>query len=199
MGKKKIQGIPDSVFILSYNSEKPTIPQLIRTNTDSKAGSYRLSGHFDEAVHGQFKLVLSLIKGKILPNSLEKLRTIGLSVNLSNEYFAGPSTGLALLLAALSQLAHLPILAPIAATGVLDKRGNVRSVSYLKEKLTSAYENGIQIVLVPHENLDDVKRILREDPDLDYLKIIAVKTVIEASLALYNISKYGIVDENVGK
>lgn len=197
MRKKKVQGIPDSVFILSYNSESPSIPQLIKTAIDDKKGSYRLSGQFDTAVHDQFRLGLSLLKGKLLPNSLETLKSIGVSVNLSDQNFAGPSLGLPLLLAMLSQLAHLPILAPIAATGVLDKRGYVRSVSYLEEKLVSAYESGIQIVIVPYENLDDVKRILRKDPELDLLKIIAVKNIIEASLALYNISKYGIVDENV--
>jgi len=64
----------------------------------------------------------------------------------------GPSAGLALAVAMLSALGHLPVKPRVAMTGEITLGGRILRVGGLKEKLLAASRSGIRTVLLPGSN-----------------------------------------------
>ena len=89
----------------------------------------------------------------------------------------GPSAGIGMVTAIVSVMTGIPVRRDIAMTGEVTLRGNVLPIGGLKEKLLAALRGGITTVLIPDENVKD----LREVPDSvkDGMKIIPVKEVSE--------------------
>lgn len=61
--------------------------------------------------------------------------------------------------ALLSSLLDLPVKASVAMTGEITLRGEVLPIGGLKEKLLAAHRGGITTVIIPHENVRDLKDI----------------------------------------
>ena len=89
----------------------------------------------------------------------------------------GPSAGIAMVTSIVSVLTQIPVRKNVAMTGEVTLRGNVLPIGGLKEKLLAALRGGITTVLIPKENVKD----LREIPDnvKDGLEIVPVETVTE--------------------
>lgn len=71
----------------------------------------------------------------------------------------GPSAGIALCTAIVSVLTGIPARADVAMTGEITLRGQVLAIGGLKEKLLAAHRGGIKTVLIPEENVRDLKEI----------------------------------------
>lgn len=71
----------------------------------------------------------------------------------------GPSAGISMATALVSVLTHIPIRADFAMTGEITLRGEVLPVGGIKEKLLAAHRGGIKNVLIPEENVKDLKEI----------------------------------------
>ena len=71
----------------------------------------------------------------------------------------GPSAGIGLCTAMVSVLTGLPVRADVAMTGEITLRGEVLPIGGLKEKLLAAHRGGIKTVLIPEENVKDLKEI----------------------------------------
>ena len=91
---------------------------------------------------------------------------------------AGPSAGVAMIIAIISVMAGIPVKNDVAMTGEMSLRGRVLPIGGLKEKLLAALRSGIKTVLVPSDN----DRELSEVPDniKDKLDIKLVSTIDEA-------------------
>ena len=89
----------------------------------------------------------------------------------------GPSAGIAMCTAVTSVLAQLPVRADVAMTGEITLRGEVLKIGGLKEKLLAARRGGIKTVIIPEENVRDLKEI--PDKITDKLTIKPVKWVDE--------------------
>jgi ATP-dependent Lon protease len=89
----------------------------------------------------------------------------------------GPSAGIAMVTSIVSVLTQIPVRKDVAMTGEVTLRGNVLPIGGLKEKLLAALRGGIKTVLIPKENVKD----LREIPDnvKEGLEIIPAETVSE--------------------
>jgi len=89
----------------------------------------------------------------------------------------GPSAGIAMVTSIVSVLTQIPVRRDIAMTGEVSLRGNVLPIGGLKEKLLAALRGGIKKVLIPKDNLKD----LRDIPDVvkDNLEIVAVSDVMD--------------------
>lgn len=68
----------------------------------------------------------------------------------------GPSAGITLLSSILSALTDRPINAQYAMTGELNLRGNVMPIGGVKEKILAAKRNGVQHVILPERNRNDL-------------------------------------------
>lgn len=89
----------------------------------------------------------------------------------------GPSAGIAICTALVSELTRIPARADVAMTGEITLRGEVLPIGGLKEKLLAALRGGIDVVLIPEENRKDLKEL--PDDITDKLKIHPVRWIDE--------------------
>jgi ATP-dependent Lon protease len=89
----------------------------------------------------------------------------------------GPSAGIAMVTSIVSVLTGIPVRRDVAMTGEVTLRGNVLPIGGLKEKLLAALRGGITTVLIPKENVKD----LRDIPDSvkNGVELIPVSSVTE--------------------
>jgi len=111
----------------------------------------------------------------------------------------GPSAGISMCTALASVLVHLPVRADFAMTGEITLRGEVLPVGGIKEKLLAAHRGGVKSVIIPVENVKDLKEIpdnIKQDLDIkpvrwiDEVLTYALKGYPE-SLPHYKKSKKG--------
>ncbi len=89
----------------------------------------------------------------------------------------GPSAGIAMVTSIVSVLTKIPVRRDVAMTGEVTLRGNVLPIGGLKEKLLAALRGGISTVLIPKDNVKDLKEMPKSV--LDGLEIIPVSHVSE--------------------
>ena len=71
----------------------------------------------------------------------------------------GPSAGVAMCVTLVSALLGIPVRCDVAMTGEITLRGRALVIGGLKEKLLAAHRAGIKHVLIPKENLKDLKEV----------------------------------------
>jgi ATP-dependent Lon protease len=71
----------------------------------------------------------------------------------------GPSAGIGICTALVSAATAIPVRCTVAMTGEITLRGEVLPIGGLKEKLLAALRGGITTVLIPHDNLRDLKDV----------------------------------------
>ncbi|WP_372996736.1 endopeptidase La [Marinobacter sp.] len=89
----------------------------------------------------------------------------------------GPSAGIGMCTALVSSLTKIPVRADVAMTGEITLRGRVLAIGGLKEKLLAAHRGGIKTVVIPDENVRDLKEI--PDNIKESLEIRPVKWIDE--------------------
>jgi ATP-dependent Lon protease len=95
----------------------------------------------------------------------------------------GPSAGIAMVTALVSSLTGNPVRADVAMTGEITLRGEVLPIGGLKEKLLAAHRGGIKRVLIPHDNVRDLKDIPDNvKADLDIRAVKWIDEVLEFAL-----------------
>jgi len=85
----------------------------------------------------------------------------------------GPSAGIAMATSITSAITRIPVKSVVAMTGEITLRGRVLPIGGLKEKLLAAKIGGVEQVLIPEENVKDLKKISKEI--LSGLEVHAVK------------------------
>jgi ATP-dependent Lon protease len=95
----------------------------------------------------------------------------------------GPSAGIGMVTSIVSVLTGIPVRRDVAMTGEVTLRGNVLPIGGLKEKLLAALRGGVKTVLIPSENVKD----LREIPDnvkngLELIPVSNVTDVLKVAL-----------------
>src|SRR5690606_35418783 len=71
----------------------------------------------------------------------------------------GPSAGIGMATAIVSVMTGIAVRNDVAMTGEITLRGRVLPIGGLKEKLLAALRGGIKKVLIPEENVKDLKEI----------------------------------------
>ena len=71
----------------------------------------------------------------------------------------GPSAGVAMCTAIISALTKIPVKSDVAMTGEITLRGEVLAIGGLKEKLLAALRARVATVLIPQENMKDLKEV----------------------------------------
>jgi ATP-dependent Lon protease len=98
----------------------------------------------------------------------------------------GPSAGIAISTAIVSELTRKPIRKDVAITGEITLRGKVLPVGGIKEKVIAAHKVGIKMVVLPKANeadLDEIDKNVRNDMKFVFAK--NVDTVWKTALIDY--------------
>ena len=95
----------------------------------------------------------------------------------------GPSAGIGMCAALVSVLTGIAVSADLAMTGEITLRGQVLPIGGLKEKLLAAHRGGISRVVIPEENVRDLKEVPDNvKDDLEVLPVEWMDDVIDAAL-----------------
>ncbi|MGO0865354.1 endopeptidase La [Clostridioides difficile] len=95
----------------------------------------------------------------------------------------GPSAGITMALAVISELTKRPVPGNIAMTGEITLRGRVLAVGGVKEKLLAAHRAGITKVLIPKEceaDLDEIPENVKEK--MEFVLVEHMDEVLEQAL-----------------
>ncbi len=87
----------------------------------------------------------------------------------------GPSAGIAMCTAMVSVLTGIPVKGNVAMTGEITLRGQVLPIGGLKEKLLAAHRGKIRTVIIPEENVRDLRDIpedIKQELDIKPVKWI---------------------------
>lgn len=95
----------------------------------------------------------------------------------------GPSAGVGMCTAIVSAITGIAVKANVAMTGEITLRGEVLAIGGLKEKLLAAHRGGIDTVLIPHDNVKDLKEIPNNIKDsLTIIPVRWINEVLEVAL-----------------
>lgn len=93
----------------------------------------------------------------------------------------GPSAGITMATAILSELINKPISAKIAMTGEITLRGKVLPIGGLKEKSLAAYRMGIRKIIIPEANVKDLEQVPEKiRGEIEYIPVKMVDEVFKA-------------------
>ena len=128
-----------------------------------------------ESAEAAYSCFLSKAKSLGLKESEYKEFDIHLHVPEGATPKDGPSTGIAIYTTLVSLMTKNPVNRNVAMTGEITLRGKVLPIGGLKEKLLAAVRGGIKTVLIPEENIKDLKDIPANIKD--NIKIIPVSNI----------------------
>ena len=95
----------------------------------------------------------------------------------------GPSAGLAITTAIVSELSGVPIKSHVAMTGEISLKGRAMAIGGLKEKSMAAYKAGCDTVIIPKENEKDLKEISDEvKENVSFICVESFEEVAEIAL-----------------
>jgi len=96
----------------------------------------------------------------------------------------GPSAGVTMTTALVSELTGIPVCGDIAMTGEISLRGKVMPIGGLKEKSMAAYRAGIKRVLIPAENLPDIDEVdERVKSSVEFIPVKRIDEVLKLALS----------------
>ena len=96
----------------------------------------------------------------------------------------GPSAGIAIAMALVSEMAGRPVRRDVAMTGEITLRGRVLPIGGLKEKVLGAHRAGIKHIILPSENdadLEDVPDEVRQQ--LTFHPVATLPEVLSIAMA----------------
>ncbi len=131
------------------------------------SGKIELTGNLGEVMVESAKLAVSICRANseelgVKYSEFYKNRDIHIHVPEGAVPKDGPSAGVTITTALVSELTGIPVKSNVAMTGEITLRGEVLPIGGLREKTMAAYSNGIKTVIVPIDNLDDLEDVDEE-------------------------------------
>lgn len=130
------------------------------------SGKIELTGNLGDVMKESAKIAVSFIRSQadkyFLDSDFYKTKDIHIHAPEGAIPKDGPSAGLAITTAILSELSGIPIKHNIAMTGEISLKGNALAIGGLKEKSMAAYKAGCDTIIIPKDNLKDLTKISDE-------------------------------------
>ncbi len=126
-------------------------------------GKSLYTGQLGEVMQESIQAALSVVRARLsilgVPKNFFDKHDIHIHVPEGATPKDGPSAGISMCTAIVSVITQLPVRADVAMTGEITLRGEVLPIGGLKEKLLAAHRSGIKNVIIPVENVKDLKEI----------------------------------------
>ena len=131
------------------------------------AGSLTLTGHLGDVMKESARTALSWFRASVgrfgVDPGFYRNAEIHLHVPSGAIPKDGPSAGVTMVVALVSELTGRPVRGDVAMTGEITLSGHILPVGGIKEKVLAARRHGIPVVIVPRQNEKNIKEDLSED------------------------------------
>lgn len=129
-------------------------------------GKIELTGNLGDVMKESAKTAVSYIRSKSeqfgIDGDFYKTKDIHIHAPEGAIPKDGPSAGLAITTALVSELTGIAIKANVAMTGEISLKGRAMAIGGLKEKSMAAYKAGCDTVIIPNDNVRDLAEISDE-------------------------------------
>ncbi|HHY11950.1 MAG TPA: hypothetical protein GX529_04895 [Firmicutes bacterium] len=175
-----------SFYMVSVMARDASVTEFIRAALDRNLDLWSKRKVFGErSVEEYMDANRELMKGSQVTATYVALSIQGISVPFQGPFpvnatirpgqVAGPSAGLVFALEIITRMDHDMIMGrKIAGTGILESDGRVLPVGGVAQKTIACREEGVEIFVVPRQNLDEALRFAGD------MKVYGVDTVEEA-------------------
>ena len=159
LSKKDLVGVVTGLAYTSVGGE--IMP--IEVNVMEGTGKIELTGSLGEVMKESAHAGVSYIRSKAVELGIDptfyKNKDIHIHIPEGAVPKDGPSAGITMATALISELTGLKVHHDLAMTGEITLRGRVLPIGGLKEKTMAAYKAGVKIVIIPKDNLSDLQEI----------------------------------------
>lgn len=129
-------------------------------------GKIELTGNLGDVMKESAKTAVSYVRSRSadfgIDSDFYKTRDIHIHAPEGAIPKDGPSAGLAITTALVSELTGIPIKSYVAMTGEISLKGKAMAIGGLKEKSMAAYKAGCTTVIIPEDNMRDLDDISAE-------------------------------------
>ena len=178
-------------------------------------GKVELTGKLGEVMQESAKAAVSYIRKHAeylgIDKDFYKTKDIHIHVPEGAVPKDGPSAGVTMISALVSELSGIPARQDVAMTGEISLTGRVLPIGGLPEKSMAAYRNGIRCIIIPKDNvqdLEDVDPVIKESVTFvpaehvsQVLEIVLDKTESKEEIELSDIpaTHIGLADSGADK
>ena len=150
-------------------------------------GKLELTGNLGDVMKESAKTAVSFVRSKSkefgIDSDFYKTKDIHIHAPEGAIPKDGPSAGLAITTALVSELTGIAIKSNVAMTGEISLKGKAMQIGGLKEKSMAAYKAGCDTVIIPEDNLKDLSEISDEVKNaVDFITVSAFEEIIPIAL-----------------
>lgn len=147
---------------LAWTSVGGTLMPLEVLSVDGK-GAVELTGSLGDVMKESAKIAVSYTRSVAEKYGIDKDFYTKKDIHVHAPEGAvpkdGPSAGVTLATAIISELSGIPVRSDVAMTGEITLRGKVLAIGGLREKTMAAYKAGIKTVVIPMANKPDLEEV----------------------------------------
>lgn len=157
-------------------------------------GKIELTGNLGDVMKESAKTAVSYIRSKASEYGIDedfyKNKDIHIHAPEAAVPKDGPSAGLAITTAIVSELTGIAIKSNVAMTGEISLKGKALAIGGLKEKSMAAYKAGCDTVIIPQDNKKDLDEISDEVKQvIDFISVKIFDEVLPIALVSKPIKK----------
>ena len=150
-------------------------------------GGLILTGQLGDVMKESARIALSYVQGELehlsLPRDALDDKAVHLHVPAGAIPKDGPSAGVTLVTALVSELTRRPVRGDVGMTGEVTLQGQVLPIGGIKQKVLAAHRHGLKTVILPQTNeadLDDVPQEIRDE--LSFVLVEHLDEVLERAI-----------------
>ncbi|MBQ2477325.1 MAG: endopeptidase La, partial [Desulfovibrio sp.] len=160
---------------------------LVETSIMPGTGTIAATGKLGEVMQESAKAALTYVRSHSAELGLASdfYQQIDIHVHVPDGATPkdGPSAGITIVTAITSALLGIPVRSDVAMTGEISLRGRVLPIGGLQEKLLGAKRAGVSTILIPKDNVRDLKEVPAEVlKDLDIVPVEHASEVLLKAL-----------------
>ncbi|MDD6659333.1 MAG: endopeptidase La [Eubacteriales bacterium] len=166
------------------------------------SGKIELTGNLGDVMKESAKTAVSFIRSKCndygIDSDFYKTKDIHIHAPEAAIPKDGPSAGLAITTAIVSELTGIAIKANVAMTGEISLKGKALPIGGLKEKSMAAFKAGCDTVIIPKDNVKDLAQISAEVKNaINFVSVSSFDEVLPNALVTMPQKKKEIKDNSI--